>query len=151
MKAYQKKSRPPYKRSKRSRNTVMRSRKKSFSPTRKKRTSFSKLKMTALLVLCAAMIVGICALMIAFFQNESIWISGEESSVSSTDSSTQEPQLNWEQTASLIPSSGGDVICENIRQRSEWNLVLVNPKVQLPESYLQNIKRICVGLSQIHQ
>lgn len=138
MKAYQKKNRSPYKRPKRSGNTVVRSRKKSFSPTRKKRTSFSKLKMTALLVLCAAMIIGICTLMIAFFQNESMWISGEESSFSSTDSSSQKPQLNWEQTASLTSSSGGDVICENIQQRPEWNLVLANPKVQLPESYLQN-------------
>ncbi len=139
MKAYQKKNRPSYKRSKRSRNTVMRSRQKSFSRTRKKQSAFSKWKITALLLLCAAMIVGICALMIAFFQNESTWISGEDNSLaSSVDSSTEEPQVNWEQTASLSSSSGDDIICENIQQSTEWNLVLANPKVRLPDSYLQN-------------
>lgn len=52
--------------------------------------------------------------------------------------STGEVQDNWEQTTSLEETPKDEDLCLNIRQRSEWNLVLVNPKVELPESYLSS-------------
>ena len=52
--------------------------------------------------------------------------------------STGEIQDTWEQTTSLEETPKDEELCLNIRQRSEWNLVLVNPKVELPESYLSS-------------
>lgn len=143
MKSYQRKKRPLYKSPRksigRSRNTVIRTRRKPYSYSRGRRSSLSGLKAILLLLLCLLMAAGLIALMVSFFQREAAWVSGDESSLASkTDSSSQSPQLSWEQTASLSTTSGDDVICENIQQPSQWNLVLVNPKIALPDSYLEN-------------
>lgn len=55
----------------------------------------------------------------------------------SEDASSEKTVLSWEHTVSMEESSD---IClsEQIRQRKEWNLVLVNPEVKLPESYTKN-------------
>lgn len=47
------------------------------------------------------------------------------------------PERDWEQTVSLDEETGSDCVTDTLQQSEEWNLVLVNPKIKLPDSYLQ--------------
>lgn len=81
-------------------------------------------------------ITGSVILIASIFQQpeaQEVQTSEEEESLEEEEV----PERNWEQTTSLEESSG-DCITDTLQQSEEWNLVLVNPKIKLPDSYLES-------------
>lgn len=84
--------------------------------------------------LSALLVVGGSAVLLAsMFQQpeaQEVQSSGEGSS------EEEMPDREWEKTTSL--EENGDCITDTLQQSEEWNLVLVNPKIKLPDSYLES-------------
>lgn len=94
----------------------------------------SRVKLMVIFLSMLLVIAGSAALLVSMFQQP----EAQEVQTSEDDASEDEVlEREWEQTTSL--EEGNDsCITDTLQQSEEWSLVLVNPKIQLPETYLES-------------
>lgn len=101
----------------------------------------SRIKL-AVIFLCVLLIVaGSVVLLTSMLQQP----EAQEVQTSQAEESSEEeeiPEKEWEQTTSLDKEESGDCITDTLQQSEEWNLVLANPKIKLPDSYVKSSKII---------
>lgn len=99
----------------------------------------NRVKLIVILVSIVLAVGGSAVLLAALFQQPAAQELESESSVEGESSEEEEVvEREWEQTTSLEEETSGDCITDTLQQSEEWNLVLVNPKVQLPDTYLSS-------------
>lgn len=93
----------------------------------------SRVKLIVMFLSILLVVGGSAALVVSMFQHP----EAQEVQTSEPNSLEDEiPEREWEQTTSLEEGSDG-CVTDNLEQSKEWNLVLVNPKIKLPDSYLE--------------
>ncbi len=101
----------------------------------------SRMKLIAVGVMLIFFIAGIVRLFLWIVPEEKTTVQSISDKSESDTVVSEESSMSREQ-ATLLEENSDHCFNEQIHQRKEWNLVLVNPEVKLPDEYRQNSKII---------
>ncbi len=97
----------------------------------------SRMKLIAFFMVFILLVAGIVRLFLFIIPEETTVQGASDKSPQQNTAASEKSSLSWEHTISL-EENPDQCFNDQIRQRKEWNLVLVNPEVKLPDEYRQN-------------